>query len=153
MDLTRDIRLIACPSPLSVEKHRIDRLVPAGASIADHLRGLGWDPIGLHARVMIDGTLIDHAHWERVRPKAGHALTIRVIPYGGDNGKTALRIVGVLAVITAAVLTKGALAPTLGELGASIAATGLAAGATLALNGPIPPPLPRRALQIEGRIQ
>ena len=149
-----DIRLIACPWPLSIEKDRIDRMVPAGATVANYIRELGWNPDRLSARVMIDGKLVEQAYWEHVRPKAGHALVIRIIPRGGENGKTALRIVGIIAtVVASAWISGGGLAPLFGgalfaqgTVGATILAAGAAIGLTLALNAPVPPTLPRRAL-------
>lgn len=96
---SQSIRLIACPH-LALEHGRIDRYVPVGATVAEHLRSLGWPLDNLHARVFIDGQLIEQAAWEYAVPNTGQSLVARVIPMGGDEGgKTALRIVGMLAVV------------------------------------------------------
>ncbi|MEQ1792730.1 MAG: hypothetical protein ABL970_00950 [Nitrospira sp.] len=39
---SNELRLIACPHPLSIERGRIDRLVPEGATVAEHIRALKW---------------------------------------------------------------------------------------------------------------
>ena len=91
------LRLIACPS-LALEHGRIDRYVQEGGTVADHLRAIGWQPDPLYARVFIDGVLIEKAQWEYAVPHAGQSLTIRVIPMGGgEGGKSAIRIVAMLA--------------------------------------------------------
>src|SRR4051812_13717487 len=91
------LRLIACPRPFSID--RIETTVEAGLSLADMMRQIGIDPDPVFARVFIDDQLIEKAYWERVRPKAGHIITVRVVPTGGPTGKNALRIVAMIAVI------------------------------------------------------
>lgn len=145
------LRLIACPN-LALEHGRIDRYVPEGATVAGHLRELGWNPDPLHARVFIDGEWIEKARWEYAVPKAGQALTIRVIPMGGggeSGGKTALRIVAMIAiVVVATLLAQPELYPVawgIGSVGAATISAGFAIGASLALSALIPPARPRLA--------
>ena len=97
------VRLFACPS-LALEHGRIDRYVQAGATVAEHLRAIGWQPDGLHARVSIDGVWIAQAQWEYAVPRAGQSFVTRVIPMHGGGNKDALRIVAMLAVVAAAIL-------------------------------------------------
>lgn len=146
------LRLIACPS-LALEHGRIDRYVPEGATVAGHLRELGWNPDPLHARVFIDGVMIEKAQWEEAVPNAGQALTIRVIPMGGgggeSGGKMALRIVAMIAIVAVATaLAQPELYPVawgIGAVGAATIGAGFAIGATLAMSALIPPARPRVA--------
>jgi len=99
------VRLIACPS-LALEHGKIDRYVPEGGTVAEHLRAIGWQPDRLNARVFIDGRWIEKAQWEYAVPRAGESFVTRTIPMGGgEGGKSALRIVAMLAVVAAAIAT------------------------------------------------
>ncbi|WP_447979028.1 hypothetical protein [Candidatus Nitrospira bockiana] len=143
-----DLRVIACPRPFSVD--RIDVTVQAGGSIAQIMRErLGLDPDVMFARVFIDDRLVEKAHWERVKPKAGHVLTVRVVPAGGGSGKNILRIVAVIAVVVIAAATGNYVAGLSGvqALGPGVAAA-IGAGTTaavsivamLGVNALLPPP-------------
>lgn len=146
----RLLRLIACPY-LALEHGRIDRYVPEGETIAGHLRALGWQPEGLSARVFLDGRLIEQAQWEYTVPAGGQSLVARVIPMGGDEGgKTALRIVGMIAVVVAAAFTGGAAGGAVGSFfgvsantGAALAMGAVSIAGSLALGALIPPARPR----------
>lgn len=158
------LRLIAMPHVLSAEKGRIDVQRPAGGSVKDLMRSIGWVPEGLNARVFIDGQYIRDAVWEQTITQPGQSVIVRAIPMGGGGegqGKDVVRIVAMVAILGAAIaISGGALAPLAGALagaggwaamvGGSTAA--LIAGAatsilgTLALSSLIPQPLPRRAL-------
>lgn len=150
-----DVRVVACPHPFSVE--RIERQVSAGRSVAAILREIGLDHDPIHARVFLDDQLVPKAYWERVRPKPGHALTVRVVPTGGGGGgKDLLRIVAVLAVAALAIAAPY-LAPESWGLvtaqgGLTLLGRGVAAGIGLAgafaVGAHIPPPLPRRQLPL-----
>ena len=154
---TDQVRLIACPRPLSTETDRIDRYVPEGGTVAEHVRALGWQPDHLSARVFIDGEYIEQAQWEYAVPRAGQALTVRVIPMGGGGGqgKEAGRIVAMLGVIALSIF-----APYLAPVGWGLvgAWTGAALSVavsivgTLAINALIPPASPKLA-QLSGQAQ
>ena len=58
-----NLRLIACPHVLSIEKGRIDVMRPAGGTVKDLLRSIAWTPDTLNARVFIDGEYIKDAAW------------------------------------------------------------------------------------------
>lgn len=141
----QSLRLIACPH-LALEHGKIDRYVPEGETVAGHLRALGWHPEGLHARVFIDGQMIERAQWEFAVPKAGQVFVSRVIPMGGDDegGKTALRIVAMIAVIVAASYVGGFFPFPLNVA----VTTAISVAASMALNALIPAPLPRRPLRL-----
>ena len=84
MQVERDnLRLIACPHILSIEKGRIDVQRPAGGSVNDLLRSIAWTPEGLSARVFIDGEYVKDAAWEYTVPRAGQSVVVRAIPMGG----------------------------------------------------------------------
>ena len=141
------VHLIACPS-LALEHGKIDRYVPEGGTVADHLRAIGWQPDRLNARVFIDGVFIEQAQWEYAAPLAGQAFITRVIPMGGgEGGKSALRIVAMLAIVAAAVAT-GQLEfiAAYGPLAGPLVTAAISIAGSLALSGLIPAPLPRRAL-------
>lgn len=149
-----NVRLIACKRPLSIEMDRIDRMVPEGRTVAQHIRSIELDPDPLFARVFVDGEMVPKAQWEYVIPRAGSSVTVRVIPMGGDGGgKMAIRIVAMLAVVVASFYTGGAAAPLSNFLGITSAAgigavgEGISAAVSmvgmLAINAEIPPPLPR----------
>lgn len=142
------ISLIACPRPFSVD--RITTTIEAGTTIANALRAIGLKISGLHARVFIDDRLVPYAEWEYATPEAGQLVTVRVIPTGGGGGKDGLRLIALLAVAAlalAAPYAVAAFAPGWGLIGswagAALSATVAIAG-SLAVNGRIPEPLPRR---------
>ena len=150
-----DFRLIACPHVFSIEKGRIDALRPAGGTVNDLIRSIGWTPDGLSARVFIDGEYVKDAAWEYTVTRPGQSVVVRAVPMGGsEGGKDTTRIVAMIAIMVLAV----ALPPAIGLLGVGAALfvttpfVGLAITGTisivgsLALNGLIPSPLPRRAL-------
>lgn len=162
----KSLRLVAMPH-FNIERGRIDRYVPEGASVAQHLREIGWCPDELFARVFIDGRLIEKAEWEYAVPRAGQSLTVRAIPMdggpGGGGGKMAMRIVGMLAIVALSIFTAGAGLPAgLAGLAGSVfgpgaagfmlsgtasllAGTIISVGGMLALNALVPPPRPRLA--------
>ncbi len=151
MDMVNDhhnrFRLIACPHVLSMEKDKLDVSRPVGGTITDLLQSIGWTRDGLSARVFLDGELVKNAAWEYTLPQSGQSVVIRAIPMGGgDNGKTVLRLVAMIAIIAGG-LAVGAL--PLFAVGGALAGWGGLAGAaisiigSLAINDLIPPPSPR----------
>lgn len=94
---------------------------------------------------------IRREHWRRVRPKAGTVTSVILIPGGGGSGKMILRIVGMIAIMAAAVFggpyLAGLAAPALigtalgTALGAAFSAAIPCAGALL-INARRPPPVP-----------
>ena len=148
------LRLIACPHVLSIEKGRIDVLRPAGGTVNDLVRSIGWTPEGLSARVFIDGEYIKDAAWEYTVPQAGQAVIVRAIPTGGDGGgKQVGQIAAMVAIIVLATVlqqhyaTPLALAWGISTMTASaviVSATTIVGA--LAMTALIPTPLPRRAL-------
>ena len=137
-----------------VPRGRVDRLIPAGATILEHAQALGWTDFAC-AEAWVDDQRVPVAHWQDVRPVAGQALTLRSIPLdsGNGNGKTAIRSVALIEIVVSASYTSGAaagaLGPSLGLGSAGISAlgTGLTAALTiagsLAVTADIPASLPR----------
>ena len=151
-----NLRLIACPHILSVEKGRLDVLRPAGATVHDLLRSIGWMPEGLSARVFIDGVFVQNAAWEYTTPQAGQAVIVRAIPMGGGGGgegKQAGQIAAMIAIMVIAVVAQQywaiplAAATGMSAMAASaVIVTTVSIAGTLALTCLVPKPLPRRAL-------
>lgn len=148
---TQNFRLIACPHVLSADKDKIDVQRPAGGSVSDLLASIGWTD-RFSARVFLDGELVLDARWEYTLPKAGQSLVVRAIPMGGgENGKSVLRIVAMIAIVAAAIAAPYsspfiAMGLGAGTIGGAIASAAISLIGTLAMSGLIPPPLPRRAL-------
>ena len=162
VELSGQLRLIACPHIFSVEKGKIDVVRPAGGSVADILRSLAWTREHESVRAYVDGILVQQAEWEYMLPRAGQSVVVRAIPMGGGGGgKDVMRLVAMVAVIGLSLaVSGGALAPLAGILAgaggwaalaggstaALLAGATLSIAGTLALTGLIPTPLPRRAL-------
>lgn len=150
-----DLRLIVCPRPLSVTRDRIDVMIPAGATVAEHLRAIGCDTDRLTALVYVDDRLIPRAEWEWMAPRAGQSLAVRAIPLGGDEGggKSILGIVAMIGLVVATwyiggVGIAGALPQMAGgwtaafmggQIGASVLAGGVLISGSLAINALIQP--------------
>lgn len=153
---SNDLQLIVCPHPLSTTRGRIDVLIPAGATVAEHLRAIGCELDRLNARVYIDGRLVPQAEWEWAVPRAGQLLALQAVPADGGDGGGGKSILGIVAMIGLIVATwyiggGGALAlmPSMvggwtgafaaGQIGATVLAGGVLIGGSLAINALIPP--------------
>ena len=151
-----NLRIIACPHVLSIEKGRIDVMRPAGGTVKDLLRSIAWTPEGLSARVFIDGEYIKEAAWEYTKPLAGQSVIVRAIPMGGGGGgegKQAGQIAAMIAIMVIAVVAQQywaiplAAATGMSAMAASaVNVTTVSIAGTLALTCLVPTPLPRRAL-------
>ena len=121
------VRISAAPHPL--RSATVDREVPEGLTIADMLAEVQADPIlRRHAHIFIDDWYVSRETWHLVRPKAGHLVTVRIVPQGGGGGgggKDIFRVILSIGVIAASIFA-GPL------LGAAIA-PGLTAGTQAAL--------------------
>jgi hypothetical protein len=162
------LRLIACPRPFS--SLRIDRMVPAGVTIAEIMAEAGMDPVlAAYAHVWLtDGAMtaepvvVPREHWQRVRPKPGTVLTVRVVPQGGGGGsgggKNPLRTVLTIAVVAAAFVLGPALGAAMGlptsatilgiegiNLAAAVGGAAITLVGNLLVNAIAPPPRPRLA--------
>jgi len=165
------VRLIACPRPFSTE--RIDRVVPAGATVAEIMAEAGLNPVLVaHAHVWIadaamtaDPIYVPRERWARVRPKPGTVVTIRVVPGkgGGGGGKNPVRAVLTIAVVAAAFVLGPALGAAVGlpteavifgqtvNLASAIGGAAITLVGNLLVNALAPPPRPRLAeLSIDG---
>lgn len=80
--------------------------IPYGQRINEIIDDLDLESEALQARVLVDDHVVEKAYWHRVKPKAGHRLTVRVLPQGGGGqGKDgALRMVAMMGVMAAASL-------------------------------------------------
>jgi hypothetical protein len=146
------VPMVVCPRPFTFEGRQLRSFAP-GQSIAQLMRHCGLDPDVIPARVFLDDQLIESAYWHRVKPKAGHLVSVRVIPEGGGQGKDVLRIVamvGVIALAIAAPWAAGLAGSTLlasGTIGGALLTAGVGIVGSLAMSGPVPALLPRRITQ------
>ena len=153
------VPMVVCPRPFTMEGRQVRSFAP-GESIAQLMRQCGLDPSRIPARVFLDDQLIESAYWHVVKPKAGHLVSVRIIPEGGGGqGKDVLRVVAMIGVLALA-LSAPYLAPAawglttatysgvaFSTLGSFVAA-GISIVGMLAVNGPIPLPLPRRSVPL-----
>ncbi len=143
-----EIRLIACPHVFSTEKGRIDALRPAGGTVTDLLRSIGWTREHESVRVTIDGVLVHHAQWEHIVTRPGESVVVRAVPMGGGGGggKDAGRLVAMIGILALA-FAAPYLAPVAWGLvgawtGAALTATISIVG-SLAISALIPPARPK----------
>ncbi len=97
------VHVAAIPHPFLAATADMD--VPEGRTVAEIIELLQPDPIlRRHAYVFVDDWMVPRERWDRVRPRAGHIVTVRMVPTGGDDdGKSPLRIVLTIAVIAATI--------------------------------------------------
>lgn len=137
-----NLRLIVCPRPLSTMRDRVEVAIPAGATVAEHLRAVGCDLDRLTALVSIDGKLVPRAEWEYAVPQAEQFLTVQAIPAGGDDGggKSILGIVAMIGLVVATwYIGGGGLAGLLPEALQMVGTVGgwQVVGAGVLLGGPV----------------
>jgi len=143
------LRLIACPHICSIEKDRLDRSVEEGPTVAEHLENVGWEPLGLSARVFIDGRYIPDSEWGTLVPRTGQCLVARAIPRGGGGGggKDVMRMVAMIGIMALAIGVPILVATTsliaAGTLGGALFTTAIGLVGTLAINALIPPARPK----------
>jgi hypothetical protein len=133
------VRVIACPRPFSAERLEIE--LPAGATLEEILAAAQPDPVLLrHAHVFLDDWPVPPENWRHVRPKAGHTITLRVVPQGGGGGgKNPLRTVLSLAVLAASFAAPGLLPAGLAGQGVfgGLTVGGLVSAATALAGAPM----------------
>ncbi|MFN0133437.1 MAG: host specificity factor TipJ family phage tail protein [Phycisphaerales bacterium] len=142
-------------SPLRPDVTRVE--LPAGGSISELMAAAGIKASPF-LQVWIGDRRVPREHWDSVRPRPGRSVRIAAVPAGGggdgeeSGGKTALRVILVIAVVALAIWTGGAAAGALTAAGYSASAAAVAQGVvaasvtlagTLAINALIPPPKPR----------
>lgn len=136
--LVGQVRVRTLPNPFSLECR--DFTVPEGTTleaIVDRAELAEWTG----AYVLLDGDMVPRGWWKHVRPRAGHLVTVRALPAGGDNGlKGALQIVAGVILIIVGALASGFLQPY--GPGLIVAGIGLILGGLVTLLTP-PPQLPR----------
>jgi hypothetical protein len=108
-----------------------------GLRVSEILQEHDLPPDQVHALVMIDDRPVEQTYWHLVKPKAGHVVTIRVIPQGsGAQGKDVLRIVGMVGVMALAIATAVFLPPLLPAfLGGAASTIGALAGIGVTIGG------------------
>lgn len=101
--------------------------------------------------IALDGEIIPRHMWRRVKIKRGKCICICLVPHGGGSGggaKTALTVIGAIALIAAtAWIGGGALVPLFGAAfaqgatGALLASAAVGIAGSIALSALAPPPL------------
>lgn len=145
-ETSNQLQLVACPRPFS--DAQVIRQVDAGGTLVDILTANGMADVvtghWLDARVEVGGVLVPAEYWQRVRPKGGVLVTVRVCPAGGEGGgKDVMRAVLMIGVMAAAMAIPGM---QVFAAGYALAGWGAVAGAAvgiigaLAVNALIPPP-------------
>ena len=151
-------RVVGCLDPFGVA--RVDATVAAGATVAEMVMAAGADPLLMtHGHAwLVDGAMerepvpVPRQLWERVRPKPGMTLVVRLVPHGGggEGGKNPLRTILSIAVIAASFAVGAGVAGL--KIGASINGVnilGAVAGAAASMvgnaiiNAVAPAPRPR----------
>ena len=84
--LAESVSVTAVGHPFRTQRMMAE--LPAGGSIADMMRALGFDP-AIPARIFVDDRIVVAGERERIHPKPGQILTVRAIPQGGGNSKDA----------------------------------------------------------------
>ena len=109
---------------------RVESTVPVGLTLREIVAAQGLretDAYGV--QVWLNGEIVPDRMLDRVKPKEGTRVFVRVVPHGGEAGKAVLTIVvGVLA-IAAVAATGGALGAAGGLFVGSFTAEGFAAAA------------------------
>ncbi len=119
------IKFVGAIHPLRTEMTTL--CMPEGATLLEMLRIAQPDPaLLIDACVFIDDYEIPRENWHLVRPKVGHLVTARVVPYlrGGEGGgKSPLRILLTIAVIAASFFLPPLIAVELGFVAGTTAFT------------------------------
>lgn len=126
---TGAVRVRAAPHPFKAEA--VDHSVEPGRTLEEILEICQADPVlRRHAHIFVGDVHVPRELWARVRPKAGAAIYVRVVPEGGGGGKkNPLRTVLTIAVIVASFAFGGPLGAALGISKTAGVALGLAEGA------------------------
>ena len=106
---------------------RLDSTAPVGMTLREMVAAQGLrESAAYGVQVVLEGEIVPDRMLDRIKPKAGTQVVLRVVPHGGDAGKAVLSIVISVLVIAAAVFTGGA------SLAAFFSGAGFVAGTTSA---------------------
>jgi len=88
---------------------RIDSTAPVGMTLREMVAAQGLrESAAYGVQVVLEGEIVPDRMLDRIKPKAGTNVIVRVVPHGGDAGKAVLSIVISVLVIAASVITGGA---------------------------------------------
>jgi hypothetical protein len=153
----RPVRVTAMRSPF--RQARIELAFAEGSTIATMVAAAGLSPTSTRLAAYVGDRLVPESEWLTTRPRAGDIVCVRALPLGNEGesgGKTALRIVALLAVVVLSIVTFGAGTAFAGAYGAtaSAIAVGVASIAgSLAVNALIPPPKLEPPKQVNSKGQ
>ena len=128
--LPAEVNIATARSPFSGT--RLDSTAPVGMTLREMVAAQGLrESAAYGVQVVLEGEIVPDRMLDRIKPKAGTNVIVRVVPHGGDAGKAVLSIVISVLVIAAAVYTGGASLQTFFAGGAWVAGQ-TSAGAALA---------------------
>jgi hypothetical protein len=110
------VAVVSQPHPFNRRVHRFD--VAEGTSVLDIVEALEIpERFHSHVEVRIGEHAIPVENWHRVRPRAGAAIAIRIVPQGGGGsgggGKNVLASILMLAVLVIATVVAGPIASSI----------------------------------------
>ncbi|HJP97426.1 MAG TPA: hypothetical protein VJ862_02580 [Rhodanobacteraceae bacterium] len=140
----RTFPVIAKPHPLQSDT------VVAYMREGQTLREALGDNTAYSLTVEVGGIEVPEHMWDRVRPRAGVPVHVRVYPQGGNGGKWLRTILLVVVMIAAVAVTYGAAAGLFGagtlaagSMSAALAGAAIGIVGSLVVNALIPPPTPK----------
>lgn len=138
-----DVPLVLRPHPFSQDPGFVP--VKSGQTIQQMLDQVAEGrEICATLRVEVGGYEVPRELWARVRPKAGTALHVTVMPAGSDKAKKWLRtILLIIVIVVALYISGGAFGTELWGLTAAQAGMAVAMIGSLVVNALIPPPMPK----------
>ena len=130
----RPVHVLALPS-IDYSRGRVDMTVSEGMTVAEMVAAtfpdLSVDRLSM-VRVAIGDWVIDDRFWQRVKPKPGMSVVIRIIPQGGALKSVLSVVVSVAAIALGQFYVGPLLAGALGFTAGSIGAGAVSAVATAA---------------------
>lgn len=137
------VHVTALMRPFNFERTRLD--VTGTYTIRELLAQVGIRP-GTPTLVYLNGVLVPERGYDRVRPKPGTSLLVRVVPRGGNTGGALKIVAGVVLIVVGIVLAVagyGIGLPLVG-VGVSLLISGI-------INILLPPPTPPRLRALSGQ--
>lgn len=130
------VNLIVVYNCLNMQDRELSKLVhDPRKSLADYMVGL---PEPEKWSVSVNGELFDVEEWATIYPAKDDFITLMPIPYGGDKGKSILRIAAMVAIAVAAPY----MIPAMGPVATAAAIAGINVAGAMVVNALLPMPKP-----------
>ena len=137
------VHVTALTRPFNFERTRLD--VTGQYTIRELLAQVGIRP-GTPTLVYLNGVLVPERGYDRVRPKPGTCVLVRVVPRGGDGRNIGKIIGGVVLIIVGIVLAVAGYG-----IGLPLVAVGVSLLVSGIINILLPPPSPPRLRALSGQ--